>query len=161
MLHQVVKALYHDGFDMQHMLNDIALLKVQPPIRYNNKVQPIALASNVIGADIKLTLSGWGLTRYPGNPSDMLKCIELRSITTADCDKLQPNDAPPITQKQLCTFNRVGEGSCQGDSGGPLIVGGKLAGIVSWGQPCAIGFPDVFTRVSSYIDWILSVTENN
>nr|CAD7405455.1 unnamed protein product [Timema cristinae] len=41
-----------------------------------------------------------------------------------------------------------------GDSGGPLVANGALVGIVSWGQPCALGVPDVYVRVSDYIDWI-------
>lgn len=41
-----------------------------------------------------------------------------------------------------------------GDSGGPVTSGGKLVGIVSWGMACAGGYPDVNTRVSSYVAWI-------
>nr|CAD7578391.1 unnamed protein product [Timema californicum] len=42
----------------------------------------------------------------------------------------------------------------EGDSGGPLAFGGRVVGIVSWGSPCALGFPDVYVRVSEYVDWI-------
>ena len=28
--------------------------------------------------------------------------------------------------------------SCQGDSGGPLVCNGKLSGVVSFGQECAL-----------------------
>nr|CAD7461459.1 unnamed protein product [Timema tahoe] len=42
----------------------------------------------------------------------------------------------------------------QGDSGGPLVFGGRVIGIVSWGDPCALGVPDVYVRVSEFIDWI-------
>lgn len=43
---------------------------------------------------------------------------------------------------------------CYGDSGGPLAVDGELVGIVSMGKPCAKGVPDIFTRVSYFLEWI-------
>ena len=50
----------------------------------------------------------------------------------------------------------------QGDSGGPLQCNMKdgrwyLAGLTSFGSGCAKpGFPDVFTRLTHYIEWINS-----
>lgn len=46
-----------------------------------------------------------------------------------------------------------------GDSGGPLVVGNFVVGITSWVIPCALGYPDVYTRVSSFADWIFSVVD--
>lgn len=45
--------------------------------------------------------------------------------------------------------------SFQGDSGGPLVANGSQIGIVSFGRPCAVGYPDVYTRVSSFTSWII------
>ena len=55
-------------------------------------------------------------------------------------------------------------GVCFGDSGGPLIChqNGQtvLAGIASWTKPgCNTEMPNVFTRVSNYIDWIQNYTK--
>lgn len=56
----------------------------------------------------------------------------------------------------------------QGDSGGPLIKvkeDGKkeVIGIVSWGIiPCGTtGAPSVYTKVSSYNQWIHDIMANN
>jgi len=53
----------------------------------------------------------------------------------------------------------------QGDSGGPLVVvenGQDIqVGIVSYGDAfCPSGRPGVYTRVSSYIQWMNSVMRN-
>ena len=59
-----------------------------------------------------------------------------------------------VTEKNICTFTRAGEGMCMGDSGGPLVVNGLQEGIASWVVPCAVGYPDAFTRVSYFREWI-------
>lgn len=48
----------------------------------------------------------------------------------------------------------------QGDSGGPLNKDGKTYGITSFGSSagCEAGYPDAFTRVTQYLDWISSNT---
>ncbi|MGW7386957.1 FG-GAP-like repeat-containing protein [Streptomyces sp. NPDC054794] len=42
---------------------------------------------------------------------------------------------------------------CNGDFGGPLVVGGRLAGVVSWGVPDCVaqGYSSVFTKVGHYV----------
>lgn len=55
----------------------------------------------------------------------------------------------------LCAYSgKVGVGTCKGDSGGPLVSNFKLIGISSWGLPCAKGYPDGFTRISEFAEWI-------
>ena len=68
-----------------------------------------------------------------------------------------------IGDTEICaTSPSGGKDSCFGDSGGPLIVANKgygsgytQVGIVSWGPQCGNPlFPGVYTRVSSFSDWI-------
>lgn len=42
----------------------------------------------------------------------------------------------------------------QADSVGDLLATGNQIGIVLFGVRCAIGAPDVYTRVQSYLTWI-------
>ena len=48
-----------------------------------------------------------------------------------------------------------------GDSGGPLAVHDRIVGIASLGLPCAMGVPDIFTRVSAYTSWIKEIMIDN
>ena len=71
-----------------------------------------------------------------------------------------------LTEKQICAGGEPGRDSCVGDSGSGLmrilgIDGGfpqsYLIGVVSFGpRRCGTkGVPGVYTRVNSYLDWIL------
>lgn len=55
----------------------------------------------------------------------------------------------------VCTTNPINKGICLGDTGNPLVTARReLVGIASWAIPCARGYPDVFTRVFPYLEWI-------
>lgn len=80
----------------------------------------------------------------------------------SNCSKGNSFFQPVDDESMVCAGfggNSVVSG-CNGDSGGPLVCpeGGKfvLRGAVSWGIPnCPAGRTySVFTRMSSFIDWI-------
>lgn len=48
-----------------------------------------------------------------------------------------------------------------GDSGGALLTDGIAIGIVSWGVPCALDNPDMYSRVSYFYNWINQTVEEN
>ncbi|PSN32218.1 Chymotrypsin-2 [Blattella germanica] len=92
----------------------------------------------------RVTYPGWSL---PNN----LQRVDLQAISNDNC---QSSHSGTIYSTSICASAGAGKGVCNGDSGGPLSVNGKIVGIVSWGRPCATGVPDVYTRVSEYVDWI-------
>jgi len=52
-----------------------------------------------------------------------------------------------------------GKDDCQGDSGSPLVVGGQLAGIVSWGVGCADAeYPGVYSNVATVKSFVTQET---
>lgn len=66
----------------------------------------------------------------------------------------------------MCTVTEEGHGMCHGDSGGPLTYTDAegwewLVGLVSFGRPCARGYPDAFTRVGGYKEWMKEIMTNN
>ena len=93
---------------------------------------------------------------------DRLRAVDLPIVDNETC---ADRYGGRITDGQVCAGYRQGTmDSCQGDSGGPLVVPGgptgwTQIGVVSWGAGCAQpGAYGVYTRVSSYIDWILEQT---
>ncbi|XP_043521838.1 chymotrypsin-1-like [Frieseomelitta varia] len=151
--YKVSKIVAHKGFNSISLVNDVALILLSNNIAFNNLVRPIALAtgSKTYERD-SCVLSGWGTTRLGGNPPNNLQYINLVIETQAKCKQAHNR----VQSSHICTFTKVGEGACHGDSGGPLVVNNVQVGIVSFGQPCAVGKPDVYTRVSSFTSWINS-----
>lgn len=158
--HNVAKLFFNENFDPYEIINDVGLIKLATPLTFNDAVQPIALETDFIPGGEDTVLCGWGMTSLdPALTPNDLQYIFLKVISVKEC---QEREAPfNVYESEICTFTEFGEGACYGDSGGPLVTGGKVAGIVSWGRPCAAGYPDVFTRVSSFVDWIQDVIENN
>ncbi|XP_031783595.1 chymotrypsin-2 [Nasonia vitripennis] len=116
----------------------------------HDKVQPISLPlEDFTKVDYPVVLTGWGTTRLGGNVPNKLQEIALKVISQTKC-KSELNF--PISESH--TLTKSGEGACHGDSGGPLVADGIQIGIVSFGRPCAVGKPDVFTRVFTFLGWI-------
>lgn len=111
----------------------------------------LPIAAGEVGGGFEAVLSGWGGT-YAGSPlPNNLQYVNLRTLSNSECSQTWSG----IFNSNICTFTKTGEGACNGDSGGPLVVQNILVGVVSWGSPCAVGYPDVFTRVPSFADWIV------
>ncbi|XP_025987097.2 chymotrypsin-1-like [Solenopsis invicta] len=150
-VYDVEDARVNKDYDDALLRNDVALVHLKNPIELNDLVQPIKLSTNDKDLENKpCTLTGWGTTRLGGSPPNALQEIELIVYPQEDCKREQWR----VIDSHICTLTIRGEGACHGDSGGPLVANGAQIGIVSFGNPCALGYPDVYTRVSSFVPWI-------
>lgn len=90
--------------------------------------------------------------------------VRVPVVKNDKCQAIYSTEGKILTEKQICAGGLEGQDSCRGDSGGPLMVQVSgienwiVTGIVSYGpSPCGtIGFPSIYTKVTSYVDWILS-----
>ncbi|XP_066952394.1 trypsin-1-like [Macrobrachium rosenbergii] len=148
--------------------NDIALLKLDQPIEFDDTMQPICMPSShdYEPPEKEVVATGWGVTAENGKPSNILQEVALTLKSPNDCKKLNDN-APKtftLTDNMICTYTQ-GKDACQGDSGGPLITRSTdnrwvLLGIVSFGYGCAEpNVPGFYTKVVNYLDWIKNVTK--
>jgi len=100
------------------------------------------------------TVVGWGDTTGRGDYSPTLRKVVVPLVSDSTCGSAYPGgrlgtyDAAAM----VCAGERKGgKDACSADSGGPLLIGGKVAGIVSWGDGCALPRkPGVYTRVAAF-----------
>ncbi|XP_050712127.1 phenoloxidase-activating factor 3-like isoform X4 [Eriocheir sinensis] len=158
----------HPEYDLLLKYYDIALLKLSTKANLTERVLPACLptdpSQDLVGHE--LTVIGWGHTQFGHRVlSRILQKVNVPVVDQLECQFKYPDylgrDTPKgILKDQLCA-GKTGRDSCKGDSGGPIIDqkerGGSrcehtVEGIVSFGRGC--GELGVYTRVSSYLDWI-------
>nr|ABZ04015.1 serine protease 7 [Costelytra zealandica] len=146
------RLMVHGNYNSDTFANDVAVIKLASPLSLSSTVARVGLNTATTGAVASIII-GWGRTTANGATPNNLQHLNANTITHAQC---QTSWGSSVTDSQICTLSTVGKGACNGDSGGPLVRNDNKAqlGIVSLGFSCAEGFPDVFTRVSSYITWI-------
>jgi len=155
----------HPGYDPYSMFNDLALVLLNESVPLS-VTAPVTLSNGTL--DIEKTggkeIVGWGSMNEDCSRFDTLLRKAQVPLGTSGSRCRAPGSrelGPKLdfdTTRQLCAGKfegRMRYPGC-GDSGGPLLasVGGRKVqvGMVSWtyGKP----WPDVFTRVSFYQNWI-------
>ncbi|GMH38564.1 hypothetical protein BSKO_06448 [Bryopsis sp. KO-2023] len=172
-LHPKWTGKLEDGFD-------IALLLLPSPSVHNPVGLPSAQAE--FKRSSKLLAIGLGKTGQEPLP-DFLQQLELEVVSEVKCTE-RWKASVTIRKEMLCAFSLQGD-VCRGDSGGGLLqvnagdqglnvsIGNPeldiVAGVTSFGTTCttsadlqrAVKNPGVYTRVSSFRDWIMDTMESN
>ncbi|XP_067644968.1 brachyurin [Eurosta solidaginis] len=151
--------------------DDIGLIRLPTPATLSAAVQTIPLARRFMTQSFlegkTVTTSGWGLTS-DGSSEKMqfnllLYYVDGPVIGMRECACYY---LPGLVRSlnHICVSGEGGRGSCDGDSGGPLTYyynnKNYLIGLTAFGSAggCEIGFPSVYTRITSYLDWIAERT---
>ncbi|XP_048515555.1 uncharacterized protein LOC105686124 [Athalia rosae] len=157
----------HENWDTKNLRNDIALIVLEKPLEYTDRVQPIRLPklsyANFTHVGRIATVSGWGRdSDYATGISPVLRWTRNPIISNEECNGPFLGSIEP---GHICLEGSNLRSSCSGDSGGPLViteVDGKLTqiGVVSFGISfgCEVGWPSVYTRLTRYVDWIKAQT---
>lgn len=168
----VAGCVAHAGYDLGALVNDIAVIRLATPIpQADTYIVPPLLSVDeqaIATPGVWATVSGWG-NMVPGNSAsgpDVLMALDIPLVDQAACRAAWGAEGVPILDSMVCAgFAAGGKSSCQGDSGGALVIddgSGNFVqqGIVSFGpNVCnAAGLPTVYTRVSSYINWLEQTT---
>ncbi len=158
---RIDKVIVHPGWSPDTGLNDVALLRLNPPKPLRGAVPMMTNALLPRKSEV-VSVYGMGATAEGGNSSAVLRQAIVRDLSgpgrSVLCGSYDRSEFDGATE--ICAGLPGGRvDSCQGDSGGPLIrwLGGRpaLVGVVSEGNGCARpGYPGIYTRVSSYVQWI-------
>lgn len=108
---------------------------------------------------------------------DQLREVDIQLISFDECNasyeafgELTGQSGYKLAPSEICAGAPEGaKDSCYGDSGGPLVAaapdnqqGYLQVGVVSWGIQCGNpALPGVYTRVSTFYDWIKDTVLSN
>ncbi|NP_001166060.1 serine protease 100 precursor [Nasonia vitripennis] len=168
-LYEVETHITHENWNL-NPTNDIALVRLRKDIVFDDNTQVIRLSRNDADSQENTVarLTSWGRLE-DDMPAPVLGSTNLLVISQDQCrqklsdviEKLNNTEDRQFFGKAvdgldqlLCTVpHSNGRRLCHGDSGGPLVINDTQIGIVSSSYRCS-GQPGLFTRVSSFIDWI-------
>lgn len=168
----IVRYYAHPLYDMNNMNridNDIGVVMLKFDLIFTATVQPVKLLEiGVLRGKEPYEFfrndcvsMGWGVQNYGRSDSDaVLYSVNLPLFPTRQCQEIYEGSLFFNVGNVVCTLQE-GHDSCTGDSGGPLVcAGGFQVGVVSAGIGCGTKFyPNVWTRVDTYFDWIQATTE--
>ncbi|CAF2120402.1 unnamed protein product [Rotaria magnacalcarata] len=148
--------IVHPNYNSMLFLNDLALVRVSPPLNMKAlNLDRISLSNLTSVEDIDLVTIGWGILNQ-SNPTVAATFLQQVIVQeNADCTKNKMSNSTT----QLCA-----NGTCSRDSGGPLMVYSndsaqyELVAITSFRNACIT--EGLFTRVIPFVDWILNILKN-
>ena len=162
---QVDQIMIHPLYkESGHFENDIALLKLKTQAALGVGVGLVCLPyPNFELKDKPCYITGWG-TLSSGGP--LATYLQEALAPFVDKESCRESYGGNLNTDSMTCAGKAGVDACQRDSGGPLACefNGKwyLGGAASWGNGCGLdGYPGVYTKVSSFLDWILSNTRSS
>ncbi|XP_048487059.1 trypsin CFT-1-like [Plutella xylostella] len=157
--HETSKFVVHESYTLP--FNDVAVLVLSDSISNyrSSSVQPAVIPPGgyVVPDNASVVAVGWGWTDTNCSKSSPLglRRVGLRKVDRDTCAARHPRYFSYNIMLCAGLLGVGGAGTCKGDSGGPLVYNGVVVGVTSFGRRCGDSFyPHVFTRVSSYTNWI-------
>lgn len=158
--------IIHESYSTVNLGYDIALVRLVNTIKNDPNVGIISLPRrSEVSTSLEgrmATIAGFGRYTDKSGPSEKLRFVQNQIVANTVCEKTFGK--ANIQASTLCLEGTGGKSSCQGDSGGGLhleLNGRKVViGVVSFGAEsgCTLNYPAVYTRVTSFLDWIQGKT---
>ncbi len=157
---RVSKIWVHPDYTSVTAGNDLAVLTLSSSMPYKTASYVGPSDTGVYAAGTTARIIGWGTTASNGSSSNQLRTATVPTVADSSCASSYGSEF--VQSDMVCAgLASGGVDTCQGDSGGPLIIGGVLAGVVSWGEGCAqAGFPGIYTRLTTFSDEVTEQVES-
>ncbi|CAF3773933.1 unnamed protein product [Rotaria socialis] len=157
---KVARIFSHPDWNSETLANDLAILRLSTPVKFNQYVQPACLPGPDPPSNSDVVLIGWGAEQMGGNPYDELKQAQVKVI--GECERFWNLFDE---ENQICVAQTVsGDSACQGDSGGPLLQNYNdqwvVQGVASFVDDCKTNEnfpPNIYVKVSAYLTWIKGI----
>jgi len=153
--HSVQSAFIHKLFNKNTFENDIALLILEKPVVYKHGMRPICIWLNMpknFQQSQNLTAKRWVIAQEKIIP-------RMNPVSTLGPKKCYESFGKVPVKSQFCTVFK-GNQRCP-YSGSPLVsemlVSGKMSNILVGIQSYDILGTCVYTKIQSFIDWIVGV----
>ncbi|XP_060041430.1 LOW QUALITY PROTEIN: inactive serine protease 54 [Erinaceus europaeus] len=156
--------LLHEEFENHTMSNNIALLKTDTAMQFDDLVQPICFLNKKLLMQQVLRncwVAGWNPTSATGNHMTMsiLRKISVKDVDLCPLHRIQKSGCGNHIQQET-------DAVCLGDAGNPMMCQlpqlnlWMLKGILTHGgQKCPGIF--LYVRVEDYSEWIVSKTKTS
>ncbi|GLV60155.1 snake, partial [Carabus blaptoides fortunei] len=150
--YRIIERIAHPQYRAPSAYNDIALVKLDRTVTFTRFIKSACLYTNsYIAPDTTLIATGWGLTKFAGQPSERLQEVDLNLFSEQECNETYSNIAGSrklrfgiLSDSQVCAADELWRRTLAkcGDSGGPLQVYlddkriYSIVGVTSFGKAC-------------------------
>ncbi|MEV4421920.1 serine protease [Patulibacter sp. NPDC049589] len=135
-----------DQATLAQLTDDVAVLRLAAPLRYDAATQPVALPAPGQSPLGTARVSGYGVRSGGGTQDGGLYALDVPLLDAAIPEA--KGGAGELNALYAVTRSRAGS-TCQGDSGGPVVQAGTIVGIVSSGAACGAGQSGFHTNVAA------------
>lgn len=162
------KAIFvHPQYDRQSHQNDIALIYMEKPVLYNDRVKPICLSDSHFTKPGKMcSVAGWGVSFTPQSVPRTLLHNNIPVVSREECNRESAYGGRVHSTMVCAGYSHGGGDNCYGDGGSALMCQDAsnkwvISGINSWGEGCGLpGKFGVYTKVAPFKSWIEQVMSN-
>ncbi|XP_064822910.1 hepatocyte growth factor-like protein [Oncorhynchus masou masou] len=144
--------------------SQLVMLQLEYHAQFNERVSQICLPPEryIVPEGTLCEIAGWGETQGTSTDDSVLNVAQIPVLSNKDCNSYFRGR---VRENEMCTNSfQGGVGACERDYGGPLacqnsdcwVLEGVIIPMRRCGHP---GQPNIFIRVSVYVDWIKKVME--